>query len=58
MTHVDASNNPDKIKYTFNFKNIKPKLKVGDSVIMSGMLTNVTISLKFTLLIGIENCLK
>ena len=32
MTPVDASNNPDKIKYTFIFKNIKPKLKVGDYV--------------------------
>ena len=32
MTPVDASNNPDKVKYTFNFKNIKPKLKVGDYV--------------------------
>ena len=32
MTPVDASNNPDKFKYTFNFKNIKPKLKVGDYV--------------------------
>ena len=26
MTPVDASNNPDKVKYTFSFKNIKPKL--------------------------------
>ena len=32
MTPVDASNNPDKVKYTFNFKNIKLKLKVGDYV--------------------------
>ena len=32
MTSVDASNNPDKVKYTFSFKNIKPKLKVGDYV--------------------------
>ena len=30
MTPVDAFNNPDKVKYTFSFKNIKPKLKVGD----------------------------
>ena len=30
MTPVDASNNPDKVKYTFSFKNIKPKLKVVD----------------------------
>ena len=32
MTPVDASNNPDKVKYTFSFKNIKPKHKVGDYV--------------------------
>ena len=32
MTPVDASNNPDKAKYTFSFKNIKPKHKVGDYV--------------------------
>ena len=32
MTPVDASNNPDKVKYTFSFKNIKPKLKIGDYV--------------------------
>ena len=39
MKPVDASNNPDKLKYTFSFKNIKgkpgyaqPKLKVGDYV--------------------------
>ena len=32
MTPVDASNNLDKVKYTFSFKNIKPKLKVGDYV--------------------------
>ena len=32
MTAVDASNNPDKVKYTFTFKNYKPKLKVGDYV--------------------------
>ena len=38
-TAVDASNNPDKVKYTFSFKNIKgipgyaqPKLNVGDYV--------------------------
>ena len=37
MTPVDASNNADKVKYTFSFKNNKgkpgyaqPKLKVGD----------------------------
>ena len=32
MTPVDASNNPDKVKYTFRFKNINPKLIVGDYV--------------------------
>ena len=32
MTTVDASNNTDKVKYTFSIKNIKPKLKVGDYV--------------------------
>ena len=32
MTPVDASNNPDRVKYTFSFKNIKPKIKVGDYV--------------------------
>ena len=32
MTPDDASNNPDKIKCTFSFKNIKTKLKVGDYV--------------------------
>ena len=28
-TPVDAFDNPDKVKYTFNFKNNKPNLKVG-----------------------------
>ena len=32
MTPVDASNNPDKVKYSFIYRNIKPKLKVGDYV--------------------------
>ena len=32
MTPVDSSNNPDKVKYTFSFKNIKSKLNVGDYV--------------------------
>ena len=32
MTPVQASNNPDQVKYTFSFKNIKPKPKVGDYV--------------------------
>ena len=30
MTPVDASNNPDKVKYSFTYRNNKPKLKVGD----------------------------
>ena len=51
MTPVDASNNPDKVKYTFNFKNLK-------LVIMLETQINVISSLKVTLLIGIENCLK
>ena len=32
MTPVDASTNPDKVKYSFIYRNIKPKLKVGDFV--------------------------
>ena len=32
MTPVDASNNPDKVRYSFNFKNTKPKVKVVDYV--------------------------
>ena len=32
MTPVDPSNNPDKVRYSFNFKVIKPKHKVGDCV--------------------------
>ena len=32
MSPVDASTNPGKIKYSFSFKNFKPKLKVGDFV--------------------------
>ena len=32
MTPVDASNIPDKAKYSFIYKNTKPKLKVGDYV--------------------------
>ena len=32
LTPVDASNNPDKVKYSFIYRNIKPKLKVGDYV--------------------------
>ena len=32
MTPVDASNNPDKVKYNFSFKNIKGKFNVGEYV--------------------------
>ena len=32
MTPVDASNNPDKVKYSFIYRIIKPKFKVGDNV--------------------------
>ena len=32
MTPVDASNNPDRVRYSFIYRNIKPKLKVGDYV--------------------------
>ena len=32
MKPVDASNNPDKVRYTFSFKNNKPKIKIGDYV--------------------------
>ena len=32
MTPVDASNNPDKVRYSFNFKNIEPNCKVDDHV--------------------------
>ena len=32
MTPVDASNNPDKVKYYVNSTKIKPKLKVVDYV--------------------------
>ena len=32
MTPVDASKNPVKFKYSFIYRNIKPKLKVGDYV--------------------------
>ena len=32
MTLVLASNNHDKIRYSFNFKKIKPKLTVGNFV--------------------------
>ena len=56
LTPVDASYNPDKIRYSISTSTrIKPKLK---ALIMSGMLINVIFSLKDTLLIGIEKCLK
>ena len=32
MTPVDASNNPDKVKYSFIYRNFKLKLKIGDYV--------------------------
>ena len=32
MTPVDASNNPDKVKYSFIYRNNKPKHKTGDYV--------------------------
>ena len=48
MTPVDASNNPEKVRYFISTSTkIKPKGK-----------PNVTFSLKDTLLIGVENCLK
>ena len=55
ITPVDASNNPDKAKHNFSLRILNPNLL---SVIMLGMLTNLTFSLKDTLLIGIEDCLK
>ena len=48
MTPVDASNNPDKVKYSFIYRTIK----------MLEMQINVICSLRDTLLIGIESCLK
>ena len=30
MTPVDVSNHPEKVRYSFSFRNNKPKLKVGD----------------------------
>ena len=32
MTPVDASNRTENARYLFNFKNTKPKLRVGDYV--------------------------
>ena len=55
MTPVDASNNPDKLN-THSFIGIlNLNLKL---VIISEMQINVISSLKVTLLIGIESCLK
>ena len=53
MTPVNASNIPISLNTMLNIPKQHPNL-----VIMSGILTNVTFSLKETLLIGIENCLK
>ena len=57
MTPVDASNNPDKVKYSFIYKNITKNLNI-KLVIMSEMQINVISSLRDTLLIGIGSCLK
>ena len=55
-TPVDASKNPDKIRYITSISTkIKPKLKVGDFVRNADKRNT---SLKDTLLTGIENCLK
>ena len=32
MAPVDASNTPENVRYSFNFKDIKPKLKVGEYI--------------------------
>ena len=32
MTPVDASNSPENVRYSLNFKNIKPKPKVGENI--------------------------
>ena len=55
MTPVDASNYPDKVKYTFSFKIIKPNFKVSDYV-RNADKRNI-FSKGYTS-IGIENCLK
>ena len=58
MTPVDASNNPDKVKYYVILPKQHQSLKL---VIMLEMQISVISSLKvtlLTLLIGIENCLK
>ena len=55
MTPVDASNNPDKGKDTFSLRILNLNLKL---VIMLEMQINVISSLRDTILIGKENCLK
>ena len=56
MTPVDASNNPDKVRYFVkSTKGTHQNLKM---VIMLEMQINVISSLRDTLLIGIENYLK
>ena len=32
MTPVDASNNPDKVRYSFNLRNNKPNIKVDEYI--------------------------
>ena len=55
MRPVDASNNPDKVKYYVKSTKEHQNLNL---VIMSEMQINVISSLRDTLLIGIENYLK
>ena len=56
MTPVDASNNPDKVRYIISTSTkVRPKLKVGDYVRKADKKIS---SLRDILLIGIENCLK
>ena len=62
ITTVDASNNPIKLNTLLVLRILRVNLAMPNpnlkSLIMSGMLTNVTFSFKDTLLMGIENCLK
>ena len=58
MTPVDASNNPDKVKYYVKSTKATPKTKATKLVILLEMEINVISFLKVTLLIGIESCLK
>ena len=55
MSPVDASNNPDKLNTLLVLRILNLNLKL---VIMLEMQINLISSLKITLLIGIENCLK